>query len=348
MKKNHRSSFLILTVLALVSAFSSCRHDHKVYTSFYYWKTVYRSNQTESGYLGHFHSRRLYVRIMDIDNADDDPRPVPISPILFSNQIPDSTQLVPVVFIVNSILKNTSPPQLDNLAQRIVGFVNAKAAQAGKSSYPELQIDCDWTVSTRDNYFYLLKQVRNQKTLKAKTVSATLRLHQLKNQKGSGIPPVNRVMLMCYNMGNLRQYGNQNSILDINELRKYANENMSAYPMPVDIGLPLFSWAVAFRDKTYIGITKRINKDTLANKKQFIFKGNNIYQTLTDLPQYGLNRADEIRWETVTANDLQAVAQYLSPLIKTDTVNIIYFHLDAAALKAYPYETLEKTNHLFR
>ena len=98
----------------------------------------------------------------------------------------------------------------------------------------------------------------------------------------------------------------------------------------------------------YQGITKRINKDTLDNKNQFIFKGNNIYQTLTDLPQYGLNRDDEIRWETITANDLQAVAKYLSPLLKTDTVNIIYFHLDAAALKAYTYEMLEKTNHMFR
>jgi len=348
MKKNHRSSFLVLTILALASVFSSCRHDRKVNTSFYYWKTVYQNNPAESAWLKHFQTHKLYMRIMDVDNTIDEPRPVPVSPILFQSPVADSIQLVPVVFIINNALKNITSPQLDELAQRIVGFVNAKATQAGKLLYPELQIDCDWTASTRDNYFYLLKQIRNQKTLKAKTLSATLRLHQLKNQKGSGIPPVNRVMLMCYNMGNLRQYGDQNSILDINELKKYANENMSVYPMPIDIGLPLFSWAVAFRDKTYIGITKRINKDTLANKKQFIFKGNNIYQTLTELPQYGLNRADEIRWETVTANDLQAVAQYLSPLIKTDTVNIIYFHLDAAILKAYPYETLEKTNHLFR
>jgi hypothetical protein len=348
MKITQRSSFLVLLILALASILPSCRHDRKVNTSFYYWKTVYRDNPAESAWLKHFQAHKLYMRIMDVDNTIDEPRPVPVSPILFQTPIADSIQLVPVVFIVNNILKNITSPQLDELAQKIVGFVNAKAVQAGKSSYPELQIDCDWTVSTRDNYFYLLKQIHNQKTLKAKILSATLRLHQLKNQKGSGIPPVNRVMLMCYNMGNLRQYGNQNSILNISELKKYANENMGVYPMPIDVGLPIFSWAVAFRDKTYIGITKRINKDTLANKNQFIFKGNNIYQTLTDLPQYGLNRADEIRWETVTANDLQAVAAYLSPLIKTDTVNIIYFNLDAAILKAYPYETLEKTNHMFR
>lgn len=352
MKTTQKSLFppfivLSLALLALASLFTAC-HKRQVNTSFYFWKTVYRDNPTESGWLRHFQTRKLYMRIMDVSTMDGDPRPVPVSPILFHNKVADSIQLIPVVFIVNDVLRNAGHPQLDELAQKIVGFVNGKVEQAGKTIYDELQIDCDWTATTRENYFYLLKKIRADKALKAPVLSASLRLHQLKNQKGSGIPPVNRVMLMCYNMGNLRQYGNQNSILDINELKKYATENIGNYHLPVDIGLPLFSWAVAFREKTYIGITKRINKDTLDNKNQFIFKGNNIYQTLTDLPQYGLNRTDEIRWETISPNDLQAVAKYLSPLLKTDTVNIIYFHLDAAALKTYTYETLEKTNHMFR
>jgi hypothetical protein len=348
MKATQKSSLLILAILCLASVLSSCRHNRKVSTSFYYWKTVYKSNKTEFGYLNHFRSHRLYVRIMDVDLDDESGKPVPISPIIFQSKIPDSVAVVPVVFIVNNILKNITVPQLNELAQKIIGFVNAKVEQAGKSTYPELQVDCDWTASTRDNYFYLLRQLQAQKNLKSKQLSITLRLHQLKNQKKSGIPPANRVMLMCYNMGNLRKYGQQNSILDIGELKQYVNENIGAYPVPVDVGLPLFSWAVAFRDKGYIGITKRINKDSLNNKKHFNFKGNNIYQTLTDLPQYGLNAADEIRWETVTANDLQAVAKYLSPLLKADSVNLIYFHLDEAVLNAHTYETLEKTNSLFR
>ena len=348
MKTIQKSLFLILAVLSLASILlSSCRKK-QVNSSFYFWKTVYKDTPAESAWLRHFKTRKLYIRIMDVAIVDGDPRPVPVSAIAFQNKVADSIQLIPVVFIVNDVLRNAGKPQLNELANKIVGFVNGKIEQAGKSSYNELQIDCDWTATTRDNYFYLLKKIRAAKALKAKTLSATLRLHQLKNQKGSGIPPVNRVMLMCYNMGNLRLYGNQNSILDLDELKKYANQNIGNYHLPIDIGLPLFSWAVAFREKTYIGITKRINKDTLDNKNQFIFKGNNIYQTLTDLPQYGLNRDDEIRWETITTNDLQAVAKYLSPLLKTDTVNIIYFHLDAAALKAYTYETLEKTNHMFR
>jgi hypothetical protein len=284
---------------------------------------------------------------MDVDMDESGMIPIPVSPITFQAKLPDSVEIIPVVFIVNNVLKAITRAQLDDLARKIVPFVKAKVEQAGKNSFNELQIDCDWTASTRENYFYLLERLKQVKVLKGKTISATLRLHQIKNQKGSGIPPVKRVMLMCYNMGNLRKYGQQNSILEINELKKYLGDNLKAYPMPVDIGLPLFSWAVAFRSKEYIGIAKRITLEELNNKNHFIFIKNNIYRAKTDLPDDGLKTNDEVRWETVAANDLQATAGYLSPLIKADTLNVIYFHLDEAIIKTYTYENLEKIAHLF-
>jgi hypothetical protein len=283
---------------------------------------------------------------MDVNTAEDGPDPVPVSPIIFKDKLPDSVQIVPVVFIVNDVLKSISKTELNTLANKIPLFVEGKVEQGGKASYSELQIDCDWTAITRDNYFYLLKQLKVNPVLKHKIISITLRLHQLKNQIKSGIPPADRAMLMCYNMGNLRQYGMHNSILELSELKKYLGDNISAYPMPVDLGLPLFNWAVAFRNKQYIGISKRIKIADLNNKNQFIFSGNNIYKAATDLPEFGLYKADEIRWEDISVSDLQNAAQYLSPLIKTNTLNVIYFHLDDAALKSYTYTDLEKVNNL--
>ena len=340
--------FVLCSIIVSCLSFSCRRHDRVINTSFYFWKTVYKTNKTESDYLNHLHSHKLYMRIMDVDMDENGSTPIPVSPISFQARLPDTVALVPVVFIVNNILKVTTRPQLDVLATNIVRFVNGKVQQAGKSSFNELQIDCDWTASTRENYFYLLEQLRKLKELKGKMISVTLRLHQLKNQKGSGIPPADRAMLMCYNMGNLRKYGEQNSILEISELKKYLGDNVTTYPMPIDIGLPLFSWAVAFRTKDYIGIAKRISFDNLNNKNQFIFIKNNIYQAKTNLPDYGLKTNDEVRWENVSAGNLQAAATYLSPLVKTDTVNVIYFHLDDATIKTYTYDDLEKTTHLFR
>ena len=338
--------FFLFFVLSVVA--TSCHHAKKVTTSFYYWKTVYKTNQTEVAYVRHFNVHKLYVRVMDVDMDENGISPVPVSPIIFKDGLPDTIQIIPVVFIVNNILKNITKEKIIDLANKIVLFVNGKVQQAGKSTFNELQIDCDWTAATRDNYFYLLNSIKSNPGLKHKKLSVTLRLHQLKNQRSSGIPPVSRVMLMCYNMGNLRRYGNQNSILDLAELKKYANDNISVYPMPVDIGLPLFKWAVAFRNKAYIGISKRIKFVDLNNKNQFIFIGNNIYKAATDLPAYGLNKADEIRWEDISVPALQATASYLSSLIKTDTLNVIYFHLDEEVVNSYKYGDLEKVNNLLR
>jgi hypothetical protein len=344
---NNRYHFLLLNFCLLV-CFSSCRQPRQVDTSFYYWKTIYKANETELAWLNHFHVHKLYVRIMDVDTDANSTGPVPISPITFQNKLPDTLAIVPVVFIVNNVLKTLTHPQLDLLATRIAGFVKGKVVQAGKAAYNELQIDCDWTAGTRNNYFYLLNRLKINPELKNKTLSATLRLHQLKNQTGSGIPPVNRVMLMCYNMGNLRKYGEQNSILEISELKKYLNNNIANYPMPVDVGLPLFSWVVSFRNKTYIGISKRIKNVDLINKNQFIFIGNNIYKATKDLPEFGLLKADEVRWEDTSVPDLEAAAGYLSGLIKAKKISIIYFHLDENVIKPYRYRDLEKVNDLLR
>jgi len=333
-------------LLLLIVFFGSCKPGRKVNTYFYYWKTVYRQNTTETAYLQHLQTRKLYVRMMDVDMDEGGANPVPISPISFENKLPDTIAIVPVVFIVNNVLRQTSRAQLTDLAHKMVYFVDGKVSQSGKNSYTELQIDCDWTAETRDNYFYLLNQLKP--LLPHKILSVTLRLHQVKNQRASGVPPVNRVMLMCYNMGNLRKYGNQNSIIEVSELKKYLGDNLSSYPMKMDIGLPLFSWAVAFRDKAYIGIAKRINFVNLNARDKFQSQGNNMYTVETDLPEYGLRKDDIVRWESAPAKELSAVASYLSHYLKQDTVNVIWFHLDEPVLKNYKYEELENISYILR
>ena len=284
---------------------------------------------------------------MDINN-DENGNPAPVSPIVFKSHLPDTLRIVPVVFIVNDILKNMDTTQLKILSGHIIHYIDSKIQQAGKKDYTELQIDCDWTMTTRDNYFFLLNQISKTTAARHQTLSSTLRLHQLKNQSSSGIPPVGRVMLMCYNMGNLRKYGNQNSILELSELKKYLGQNLSDYPLAVDIGLPLFSWAVAFRNKQYSGISKKLNYTLLNDENQFKFIGKNLYRAIIDLPEYGLLNGDEIRWETVSDNDLNQAAAYISPFLKTDSLTVIYFHLDNDLINTYPYAALEKTTALFR
>ena len=326
---------------------STCKRERKVETSFYYWKTVYQLNKNEQNYLQTFNCRKLFVRITDVDLDENGVVPVPVSPVVFKEKLPETLTIVPVVFVVNNALKNLSKTQLDQLASRIIYFVNGKVKQAGKNTFQELQIDCDWTASTRENYFYLVKKLQSQlKT--GQQLSVTLRLHQLKNQQSSGIPPVKKVMLMCYNMGNLRKYGSQNSILDLAEMKKYLNQNLTDYPLQTDVALPVFSWAVVFKNQQYAGISKRLNLNLLRDNNLFLQKNTNFYVVKTALPRLGLKQNDEIRWENISADDLHNVSRYLSDYLKPEPLNLIFFHLDEPLLKNYTHEELEKTADLLR
>jgi hypothetical protein len=337
---------LLLTITLFSLAFSSCNQKRTVITSFYYWKTIYDSNVLQTQYFKTLHCRKIYLRIMDVDQSINGP--VPVSAISFKSPIPDTIEVIPVVFIVNNVLKAQSNQQLDGLAAKIVRYATGKLKQAGKKDFKEFQIDCDWTKTTRAQYFYLLERIKSNPDLSARKLSVTLRLHQLKDQVSSGIPPVDRVMLMCYNMGNLRKYGNQNSILEQSELEKYLGKNLSVYPMPVDVGLPLFAWAVTFRKKQYIGIARRLNHQELQQKADFNSIGDNRYLLIRDLPALGLKRNDEIRWESITPEKLQLSAKYIAGFVHSNPINIIYFHLDELVLKQYTNEDLEKTTAFFR
>jgi hypothetical protein len=332
-------------ILFFIILLTACQQKREVNTSFYYWRTVYKQNKVENEYLQKFQSKKIYVRIMDVD-LDINQKAVPIAPITFTDSIPKNIEIVPVVFIVNDILKSQSDAQIEQLAYNILAFVKAKVIQAGQKDYEELQIDCDWTQTTREKYFDLLKKLKQHN--KTRILSSTLRLHQLKNQEKSGIPPVDKVLLMCYNMGNLRQYGMQNSILDLSELKKYAGKNLGFYPMDIDIALPLFSWSVVFRNKQYAGISKRINFSDLKNKAMFSLQSDGLYQAKIDLPSFGLIKSDEVRYEESKLGDIKKTTEYLSSYLSEKPLNLIYYHLDQNLLKNYEITQLEEIAHILR
>lgn len=336
MKIGHLFIFIFL--------FTACKQKREVNTSFYYWKTVYKQQKVENNILTSLNSKKLYIRVMDVD-INLEQKLIPIAPIKFSDAVPKNLEIVPVVFIVNDALKNQDEKQLAQLAHNVLAFVKAKVLQAGAKDYEELQIDCDWTATTKDKYFQLLKFIK--KNNKTRTLSSTLRLHQLKNQEKSGIPPCDKVLLMCYNMGNLRQYGLQNSILDVAELKKYAGKNLGFYPMNIDIALPLFSWAVVFRNHQYAGISKRLNLTDLKNPKLFARKTDGLYVANEDLPAYGLLKNDEVRYEESKIEDLKATADYLSPHLSKKPINLVYYHLDNNILKNYETQQLKEIANIF-
>lgn len=333
----------ISILVIIVFLFTACKPKFTVHSTFYFWKTQYKNQKAETEYLNHFKSKFLYIRIMDVDLNPDTQEPIPISPISFNDALPNKIGIVPVVYIVNHVFNNLDENQTKLLANRIGKFVDAKVKQSGKQNYHELQIDCDWTQTTRDQYFNFLRLLGQNPLLKGKQISVTLRLHQVKNLLSSGIPPVKKVMLMCYNMGNLRKYGEQNSILDMNDMETYLKNKLENYPLKIDVALPLFSWAVVFRKQQYAGISKRINKADLNNKKLFNRRENtSLHDLLMDYPEAGLKKNDVIRWEESTPSDLLLASRFLSRHLKAEERNLVFYHLDTDLLKTFKHDDLQK------
>ncbi|MFU1858027.1 hypothetical protein ACK8HY_13505 [Sphingobacterium sp. NGMCC 1.201703] len=327
-----RTRLLLFLVPFWLLIFNSCSNS-KPETAFYFWKTVFQLDTIEQRALKEVAAQSIYIRIMDIDFDPSGVQAVPISPVTFSQQVPKEQSIIPVVFINQRIFAEMDSLQIRALASKIVPFVTAKVKQAGKEKFNELQLDCDWTQSSRDKFFYLLNYIQELPDLKNVVVSSTLRLHQVKNTLTSGIPPVKKVTLMCYNMGNLRQFGNQNSILNQQDLNTYLNGTLRNYPMEMDIALPLFQWFVVFRNNSYIGISKYISEQDINNKALFTPNPNSsLYILKVDLPKANLKRGDIVRFEKVTKNDLLQTAKFLRGELKGKKHQIIFYHLDQATL----------------
>ncbi|PWS31047.1 hypothetical protein DF947_15765 [Pedobacter paludis] len=331
----------ILIIFAF--CFISCKQKMPAHPTFYFWRTDYQNKKAETNCLHQFKSKSLYVRIMDVDFNPDLQQAVPVSPIKFSDPLPKNIDIIPVVYLVNNVFNQIDSQQVIILANRVAKFVEAKVKQAGKPYFTELQIDCDWTKTTKNQYFDFLKILQANPLLKNKTLSVTLRLHQVKNVVSSGIPPVKKAMLMCYNMGNLRKYGDQNSILNQHELDVYLKDYLESYPLKLDVALPIFEWAVVFRKQKYAGISKRINKAILLDKKLFKQQENsNLYQLLFDYPKAGLKQGDVIRWEETSTESLLATSSFLSRYLKPEERNLVFYHLDTDLLKHFTNEDFQK------
>lgn len=334
----------ISALFIFVCFFSSCRQKSAVHPSFYFWKTKYQQNKLEISYLERFKSKSLFVRIMDVDFNPDLQQAVPVSPINFLDPVPEALDIIPVVFIVNQVFTKLDATQRAAMAGRIATFVSAKVKQAGKSDFTALHIDCDWTRTTRDNYFDFLEHLKAHPLLRGKMLSVTLRLHQVKNIASSGIPPVEKAMLMCYNMGNLRKYGAQNSILDEQQMNLYLKDDLEHHPLKLDVALPIFEWAVVFRNQKYAGISRRVNKALLQDKKIFRQRAGNsiLYDLLVDHPAAGLKVGDVVRWEEITREDLLTTSKFLSRHLKPEERNLVFYDLDADLLKHFTNDELKE------
>lgn len=337
--------YLRIAALAALSAiaYSGCympQQQHTVTPAFYYWKSQAALNSKEQSILQQ-NAGKLYVKFFDVAWNNNQQSAMPVAKVLFADSTRSwlaakKTEIVPTVFITNETMLMLDSPAVMNTAFQIAGLIeNIQSLQLPFATIREIQIDCDWTATTRDKYFLLLQKLKQHQLLQGKILSATIRLYQCKYKLKTGVPPVDRGLLMCYNMGNLKNPLTKNSILDPEELEQYT-ENLNQYPLDLDIALPLFNWKVLFRKNEYAGLIQNLPTENL-DKKLLTNRDGNTFRLLKDtiLMGYDLHKDDMIRQEDSNFEDILRSARILKPKIRNQQLTLSLFHLDSITLDNY-------------
>ena len=328
---------LIMTALFVLMLFACTpKRHHDV--DFYYWKSKCTIGPVECGFFNQLKSKRLFVRLFDVDVEGG--KAVVVGPIqAFSKkQLPnDSTKVIPVVFVTNQTFLDYVN---DSAVERLAANVNSTIAhimETADVAYDEIQIDCDWTQRTKEPYFRFLKQLSEQS---GRSISCTLRLHQIRDYQKTGVPPVERGGLMCYATSSPLEGDTRNSILDMELLKAYT-ANINEYPLDFDVILPIYSWGII---TNHVGEVKLINGLTEDDLQTPMFEktGDHLFMVKEDgfLQGMYVNSGFTIKIETITPELLAEAKQYLDHQIGKDFA-WVYFHLSQGFLNRYTFDNLK-------
>ena len=321
--------------LALLIIYTSCKPKHPP-VSFYYWKQEFTLSKRQSNLLKDTKTNKIYLKFFDIviDEEINEVRPNAI----ISFETKPNLEIIPCVFVQNKVFESNSlPREIAFNSNRLIKQIIRK----NKLIINEIQIDCDWTQSTKSNYFLYLKELTR---LNPKIqFTSTLRLHQLKDYKNTGIPPVKKVLLMCYNVGDIENFSSENSILSPRILNDYISKDMK-YPLKLDLALPIYQWALVFRLGKLNLIINDLEKKKL-NNKNFKPISKNYYQVTKNhyINNNFLNKGDLIRFECSQKTDLKKCVQ----LFQESNLNfnqVIFYHISQNNIQQYHADFFNQIN----
>lgn len=320
MKTTHLAIFMAMAVLAACtvttpkeSTTTAIAEQHG--NGIYYWKTVFELNDTERNFLKEQQVKRLYLRLFDVVPAENNPQHdfevVPNATISFHEPMPDGIEIVPVVYITLDALRLINSPKhnyAEIITQRILNMMDFNDL----GDVREVQLDCDWTQRTQDDYFAFCQAMKDELKPYGIHLSSTIRLWQL----ACACPPVDRGVLMLYNTGTITDPNTKNSILDLEDVKTYLKGD--TYDLPLDLAYPTYSWYVWFRNGDYMGL-------------------------FHEQPSMEIEAGDVVRYENVSFSELQSLDSLMHlKMPSADNASIILYHLDSANLSNYTTDEIHQ------
>lgn len=288
-------------------------HELMLHNSIYYWRTTFAIDSAEQSFIEQHKIDRIYLRLFDVareKNYDTESAEiVPIATTRFESPRPQGCEIVPVVYITIDALREMYGSEAD-YAELIVERIKAMCSYNNCGVIKEVQLDCDWTQTTKDVYSRLCHEVKYLLSADDISLSITVRLHQLQEPP----PPADRGVLMLYNTGALKNPDTRNSILDIDDVKPYIKSR--PYPLPLSYSYPAFGWGVKFEDGNFVAIVSE--QDTVPADTEYI------------------------RYERASYDEIAAVKELVESKIGKPQGGNILYHLDCKQLKNYSDDEISR------
>lgn len=286
----------------------------------------------------------LYVKVLDIGRNAVSGEIEPYARIQVVDSVGWKTrEIVPTVFLTNEVFRKISNEKIEWLAAKIA------ETTAGFGQFQAFQVDCDWTPSTREAFFLFLKKLRAQLP-PGNVLSATIRLHQYKFPQKTGVPPVDRGMLMFYNTGDVDQESDRNTVFHPDDALKYLDGAPKNYPLPLDLALPLFSWGLVFREgELWKIVPGPLPLDTLRQGEKYVeHAGSQPFEAQlwevregTFLGGHYLRPGDHLRVSGTSPALLLKSAELAQKLDLADDAHVAFFHLGIAESEHFTAQLLD-------
>lgn len=344
-RSRSRLAFFLFLLLILPSCGedipSSSRHSELPhFNAFYHWTTDLQLDSTEQYWLDQLAIDRLYVKFFDLDWDPAEGMAVPLASVRIDTSGLRRREVIPTVFITNRSMLSAKEEDLPELAKKMKEKIGNQFSVLNQD-LQEVQLDCDWTAASRSSYFRLLEELHLLYAEQGVRLSATIRLHQFRYPEQTGVPPVDRGVLMFYNMGDLQDWEESNSILNLEKAAAYLPPGLD-YPLHLDLALPLFRWAILFREGQMIRLINEPNVPAMMESGNYFELGPGRYKVYrgTYLDGHYLYPGDLLRMESVSPEQLSAAVELVRQRNPEIAGNLIWYHLDAAVLERYKPEDL--------
>lgn len=312
----------IIVILFLVSCSSSVKETS---VSVYWWKNKVEITDEMLQFNKANNIQKVYCKVADfrynqLQNTID-------IPLIHDKLSLEKQNILPVLYIENDIFRHFSEDYVFNLFKETIDKLKQRKII---SELTHVQIDCDWTLSTKDRYFQFLNKLKSN----CEVVGVTLRLHQVKYYKTTGVPEVNYGVLMIYNLSSVADFRVDNSIYDYDLALSYLKGHLHNYPMEIKAALPAFAWAAHFHHEKLSNILNLVTFEELVENE-------NLTQ-LTDcrfvstkahfINATPISKHDVIRYEEPDLVSLKQLLGFLKQVVNQEKLEVILFSLNAPFL----------------